>query len=248
MRRVAGTGPAAELRSIRLNSAWLTTRMEPKSVTGAPPVKFETLDMTRAALIAACCLLALGTGCGRHGKIRQLSKSSVVVAFGDSLTFGTGADAATSYPSVLAKLLQCRVVNAGVPGEVTSSGRQRLQSVLEKEKADLVILCHGGNDMVQKQDEGATIRNLDAMISLAKHSGADVVLIGVPTPEYLLKVPGFYQELAKKHGIPLDSDTVAEILSTSALRNDHMHPNAAGYKRMAESISVLIRNAQGTSN
>ena len=86
------------------------------------------------------------------------------------------------------------------------------------------------------------------MISFARHSGADVVLVGVPKPEYPLKVPGFYQELASKYGIPLDSDTIAEILSTAALRSDHMHPNAAGYRKMAESIADLIRESQGTSN
>jgi len=204
--------------------------------------------MTKRALLTVLCLLALCTGCGKHGKISSLSESSVVVAFGVSLTFGTGAGQAESYPLVLSKVLRCRVVNAGVPGEVTSSGRLRLQTVLEKEKADLVILCHGGNDMVQKQDEGATIRNLDAMISFARHSGAGVVLIGVPKPEQPLKVPHFYQELASKFGIPLDSDTIPEILSTSSLRSDHMHPNAAGYRKMAQAIADLIRESQGTSN
>jgi len=204
--------------------------------------------MTRVALIVVFCLLALCTGCGAHGTIRSLSESSVVVAFGDSLTFGTGADAAASYPCVLSKLLRCRVVNAGVPGEVTSSGRQRLQTVLEREKPDLVILCHGGNDMVQKLDEAATTRNLEAMISFAKRTGADVVLIGVPKPEYPLTMPCFYQELAGKHGIPLDSGTIAEVLSTSALMSDQMHPNAAGYRKMAESIAELIRDRQGRSN
>jgi acyl-CoA thioesterase-1 len=209
---------------------------------------FPMLPSLGRIVTAVLLALALCTGCGKHGKVRPLSNSSVVVAFGDSLTSGTGAGQAESYPLVLSELLRCRVVNAGVPGEVTSSGRLRLQTVLEKDKADLVILCHGGNDMVQKQDEGATIRNLDAMISFAKQSGADVVLVGVPKPEYPLKVPGFYQELASKHGIPLDSDTIAEILSSSALRRDQMHPNAAGYRKLAEAIAHLIRESQGASH
>jgi len=174
--------------------------------------------MTRSASIAVSCLVALHMGCGSHGTIRSLSESSVVVAFGDSLTFGTGTDPAESYPCVLSKLLRCRVVNAGVSGEVTSSGRQRLQTVLEREKADIVILCHGGNDMVQKLDQTVTVGNLDAMISFAKRTGADVVLIGVPKPEYPLKMPGFYQELASKYGIPLDRDTIAEVLGSRSPR------------------------------
>jgi len=198
----------------------------------------------RRASITILCLLALCAGCGRHAKIRRLSESSVVVAFGNSLTFGTGAGKTESYPSVLSDLIRCRVVNAGVPGEVTSSGRGRLRTVLEKEKADLVILCHGGNDLVRKQDESATIRNLDAMISFARRAGADIILIGVPKPGQPLKAPPFYQELADKHGIPVDSDTIPEILSTPSLRSDRMHPNAAGYGKMAESIADLIRESQ----
>ncbi len=209
---------------------------------------FDTVDMTRAPSIAVSYLLALCLGCGPQDAVRPLSESSVVVAFGDSLTFGTGADPAASYPCVLSKLLECRVVNAGVSGEATSAGRQRLQTVLEKEKPDIVVLCHGGNDMVQKLDETAIVRNLDAMISLSKRAGADVVLIGVPKPEYPLTMATFYRELASKYGVPLDSDTIAEILSSSALRSDQMHPNAAGYRKMAESIAGLIRDRQERSN
>jgi len=166
------------------------------------------------------------------------------VAFGDSLTSGTGAGKAESYPSVLSEMIGCRVVNAGVPGEVTSSGRGRLRTVLEKEKADLVIICHGGNDMIRKQDEAATVRNLDAMISTVRGGGADVVLIGVPKPEQILEVAPFYRELADKYGIPLDSHILPEIFSDPSLQSDRMHPNSAGYRKMAQSIADLVRESQ----
>jgi len=141
-------------------------------------------------------------------------------------------------------MIRCRVVNAGVPGEVTSSGRTRFEAILEKEKADLVIICHGGNDMLHKRDESAIKRNLDAMIAIAQRAGADVILIGVPKPEQPLKAPPFYQELADEHGIPLDSDILPEILSTPTLKSDQVHPNAAGYKKMAKAIADLIREHQ----
>ncbi len=115
---------------------------------------------------------------------------------------------------------------------------------METEKADLVIICHGGNDMLQKLDESTTTRNLDAMISTARDAGADVILIGVPKPVLPLEVPLFYQELADKHGIPLDSDSIPEILSTPSLKSDDMHPNAAGYRNMAQAIAHLIRESQ----
>ena len=194
--------------------------------------------------IAVLCLLVLSQGCGRHPRIARLSESSVVVAFGDSLTAGTGASITESYPSVLADMIGCRVVNAGVPGEESSAALRRLPTVLQKERADLVILCQGGNDMLRKQEDGVIRRNLDAMVSMVHDAGADVILIGVPRPGLRLKVPLFYQQIADKNGIPCDSATIAQILSSPSFKSDYAHPNAAGYRRLAKSIATLIRKSQ----
>jgi lysophospholipase L1-like esterase len=174
----------------------------------------------------------------------RLSESSVVVAFGDSLTAGSGASTTESYPSVLADLIGCRVVNAGVPGEESSAALQRLPAVLQEERADLVILCEGGNDMLRRQEDGIIRRNLDAMVCMAQAVGADVILIGVPRPGLLLRVPSFYRQIADKNGIPCDSKTLARILSSPSLKSDYVHPNAAGYRRLAESVAALIRESQ----
>ena len=193
---------------------------------------------------AVLCVLALCVGCGGHPSIQRLSTSSVIVAFGDSLTSGTGARDGESYPSVLSGMLACPVINAGVPGEDTSAGLRRLPDVLETEKPQLVILCHGGNDMLNKGDQQGIISNLNAMISMVQATGADIILIGVPRPGLWLKVAPFYQEIANKHRIPFDPGTIAQILSSPALKSDYAHPNAAGYKRLAESIAKLIRDSQ----
>ena len=135
------------------------------------------------------CLLLLSLGCGRHPRIAKLSQSSVVVAFGDSLTAGTGAGKTESYPSVLAGIIGCRVVNAGVPGETSSDGLRRLPTVLQQEKAVLVIICEGGNDMLRGQEDEVIRGNLNAMVSMARGAGADVILVGVPRPGLRLKAP-----------------------------------------------------------
>jgi len=200
--------------------------------------------MKTAMPIAVLCLLGLALGCSRHPRIVRLSESSVVVAFGDSLTAGSGASTTESYPSVLADLIGCRVVNAGVPGEESSAALQRLPAVLQEERADLVILCEGGNDMLRRQEDGIIRRNLDAMVCMAQAVGADVILIGVPRPGLLLRVPSFYRQIADKNGIPCDSKTLARILSSPSLKSDYVHPNAAGYRRLAESVAALIRESQ----
>ena len=190
-------------------------------------------------------MLALCAGCGGNPKIRKLSASSIIVAFGDSLTSGAGAGQDESYPSVLSRMIGCRVVNAGESGEDTSTGLGRLPTVLGNERPDLVILCHGGNDMLRGQDPGLTISNLNAMIEMVKAAGADVILIGVPKPALFLKPAPFYQEIATKRGIPFDAKTVTRILSTPALTSDPVHPNAGGYRQLAESINTLIGKSQG---
>jgi len=129
-------------------------------------------------------------------------------------------------------------------GEDTSSGLRRLPIVLKKERPDLVILCEGGNDMLRGQDTSATIANLNAIISMAKDAGADVILTGVPKPGLFLKPAPFYQEIATGQDIPFEAETISKILSTPGLTSDPVHPNASGYRRLAESIKTLIGKSQ----
>ena len=92
-------------------------------------------------------LFVLSQGCGSRPPIARLSALSVVIAFGDSLTAGTGATGSECYPTVLADLIGCRVINAGVPGEDSVAGRRRRLALLQRERVDLVrgtgtYLCH----------------------------------------------------------------------------------------------------------
>jgi len=191
-------------------------------------------------------IVALLNACGERAKIEGLTGDSTVVAFGDSLTFGLGVERDESYPSVLAELLECRVINAGVSGETTSEGLRRLPVVLEKNQPDLVILCLGGNDMLQKQPKEKTKDNLKTMISLIQNAGAEIIIIGVPEPGLLLRTPALYGELAKEYKLPLDSKTIGKVLSSSALKSDLVHPNAEGYQVIATALLSLIRQSDGS--
>ena len=164
-----------------------------------------------------------------------------MLAFGDSLTSGVGAEEDESYPAVLAGLLRCSVVNAGVAGELSSEGLARLPSLLRRHKPALVIICHGGNDMLRKLDDQLISRNLRAMVGLAKESGADVVLLGVPKPGLFLKAPAFYAEVAEECRVAYEGKALSDILSTPAQKSDMIHPDADGYRQLAERIAALIR-------
>jgi lysophospholipase L1-like esterase len=167
----------------------------------------------------------------------------VIVAFGDSLTYGTGAAEAESYPAVLARLINRSVVRAGVPGEMTAGGLTRLESVIEEHRPALMIVCLGGNDMLRKLDEGQIRGNLREIIRTVKARGISVVLVGVPKPALITSAPAFYGELAREFGIPYEGRIVTSVLYKSEFKSDPIHPNAQGYRKMAEAIAELLKKA-----
>ena len=189
-------------------------------------------------------VVVLLTGCG--GKSPQLAKlgaDDVIVAFGDSLTFGTGAGEQDSYPAVLAQLIGRKVVRAGIPGEVTAQGLQRLPELLDEHKPKLVIVCLGGNDMLRQVNEAEIVSNLRAILRKVKESGAQAVLVGVPRPALLTSAPKYYEEIAKEFGIPYEDAVVTSVLYKSEFRSDPIHPNAQGYRKIAEALATLLRKA-----
>ena len=190
-----------------------------------------------------CCLCFAALSCSRQPELPPLAEDAVVVAFGDSLTFGTGAGAGESYPEVLAQLIGRRVVKAGVPGEVTADGLPRLAEVLDREHPALLLLCHGGNDQLRRLDPRQTGENLRAMIRTAQDRGVAVALIAVPAPGLKLTPPALYKELAKEFSIPMEAEILAEILADSSLKSEYIHPNAAGYRRLAEAVATLLRTS-----
>jgi lysophospholipase L1-like esterase len=188
-------------------------------------------------------LLALLAACDGQPKLPRLAPDAVVLAFGDSLTFGSGANPHESYPARLEALIGRKVVSAGVPGEVSAAGLARLPSALDEAKPQLVILCHGGNDLLRKLDDAQAANNLRAMVRLAKARGAQVVLIGVPKPGLLPSPAGFYEDIAREFKLPYEGAALRKILTDNSLKSDLVHPNSAGYARLAEAVAVLLRKA-----
>ena len=189
-------------------------------------------------------LVLLFTACGAdHPKLPRLSQEAVVLAFGDSLTYGTGVAEQDSYPAVLQHLISRTVVRAGVPGEVTAAGLARLPDALDEHVPKLLILCHGGNDFLRNLGEQQAAANIRAMITLAKAKGVAVVLVGVPKAGLLLSPPEFYEEIAQEFGIPYEAATLSDILMSRALKSDTVHPNAQGYRKLAEALAGLLRES-----
>ena len=196
--------------------------------------------LARAGIVSA--LLLLG-GCGGGAELPPLESNAVILAFGDSLTFGSGAGRDESYPAVLAALTGRKVVNSGVPGEISANGLKRLPGELDRHRPALLILCHGGNDFLRKMPVDQTAANIEAMIALASARGIPVVLLGVPRPGLFLSADALYQEAADRSGAAYLDFSIAEVLSEPGLKSDMVHPNKDGYRVLAGDIHGLLQDA-----
>lgn len=194
-------------------------------------------------LLALAFVFALASCGDKPPPLAKLGAGDVILAFGDSLTYGTGAGTQEAYPNVLGQLLNRPVVGAGVPGETTSDGLERLPAVLDEIKPRLLVLCMGGNDMLRKSDPASIESNLRAMVQMAKARGIGVALIGVPSPELFGSPPDFYGRLAKELSLPLENKVLQEMRFNNALKSDPIHPNAKGYHRIAEAVADLLRRS-----
>jgi acyl-CoA thioesterase-1 len=204
----------------------------------------NVLRGNRLVLQFAVLMLVAISGCGdRTPKLPRLASTDVIVAFGDSLTYGTGAAEHESYPAVLAELIGHPVARSGVPGEVTAQGLQRLPEVIDEYRPRLMIVCLGGNDMLRRLNVAETRANLRSIIKTIKDRGIAVVLIGVPQPALLPSAPEFYAELAKEFAIPYEGAILTTVLYAAEMKADAIHPNAKGYRQMAEAVATLLRKA-----
>ena len=183
------------------------------------------------------------SACSDEPKLEPIIEDATILAFGDSLTYGTGTSRDKAYPAVLETLINRKVINAGVPGEITREGLLRLPQLLSRHQPDLLILCHGGNDILRKLDMVIAKNNIQQMIDLAREQQIQVILIAVPEFGLFLDPAPIYQEIAEENNLPILLDALSDILSSSRLKSDHIHPNSIGYQQLAENISdMLVRS------
>ena len=175
----------------------------------------------------------------------------MIVAFGDSLTAGFGAEPGNSYPDFLQKDLdraglKWHVVKEGVSGDTTTDGVNRLGEVLAY-KPRIVIVEFGGNDGLRGLPLERTRSNLEQMAVTIRNSGATVLLAGMTLPpnygpEYIRGFEQTYRELAAKYKltrIPFLLEGVAT--DRSLMQRDGLHPTGRGNEKVAETIMRYLR-------
>jgi lysophospholipase L1-like esterase len=188
-------------------------------------------------------VFALISGCGERPRLERLPPDAVVLAFGDSLTYGTGANEEESYPAQLEKLIGRRVVRAGVPGEVTAQALERLPGALDEHAPRLVLLCIGGNDFLRRLGNPQAERNVREMVKLAQGRGVAVLLIGAPEPGFSVSPPAFYAGIAQEYRVPYEGGIIGEVLKDRSLKADPIHPNARGYRVIAERLAETLKQS-----
>lgn len=198
-------------------------------------------------LLICWLLTVVLLACGQKAPVfPPLKTDAIIVFFGDSLTYGTGAGPEQDIPSLVAKELPFHVQNAGVPGNTTQDGLNRLEETLDQ-PVDLLIIGLGGNDFLRHVPLTETKRNLKQMIHLAKSKGVRVLLMAIPQPSLGAAAFGnlsdhpIYEELAEEEDVGLIQDVFTEVLSSNATKSDQIHPNAKGYALAKDQLIAEMR-------
>jgi acyl-CoA thioesterase I len=168
-----------------------------------------------------------------------------ILALGDSLFAGYGVDPGQSYPARLESALRARginaqVVNAGVSGDTTAAGLERLDFVLKDMKAPpaLVVISLGGNDMLRGLPPEQTRKNLDEMLTRLDQRKVPVLLMGMLSApnwgaDHAKAFNAIYPDLAKKHGDGLVPFFLQAVIDKPQLiQADRIHPTAEGIEAM----------------
>jgi len=198
------------------------------------------------SLVVATLLLA----CGDKAPTTQpLAAGATVLALGDSLTSGVGAQRGEDWPSLLATMTQWHVINAGVSGDTSAQGAARLPDLLREHAPSLVIIGLGGNDFLRRQSPDITRQSLTDSVRTAQAAGAQVILVAIPQPSLMAAAGAapsdhpLYATLAKELNTPLFAGLWGPVLGDPALRADAVHANAQGYAAFAQALESALRNA-----
>ena len=202
------------------------------------------------ALWLVCTLSLAGSAQPARAQSSQAEKPIRIVAFGDSLTAGYQLPPDAAFPVVLEKALRARgfaveVINAGVSGDTTAAGLERLAWAVPPD-VDAVILELGANDALRGLDPGAARKNLAIIIETIKAQKTDILFTGMIAPRsfgdaYTKPFDAMYPELAKQYGLlfyPFFPKATA--LQPKLSLPDGLHPNAQGVAAIVADILPVM--------
>jgi acyl-CoA thioesterase-1 len=233
---VSGSRPASEEGSMRLSMA-RSYGTSAARVEGRLAIFVHILVLIMALMTAETVLA--------QGSVAVTAKPIKMVVLGDSLSAGYGLPAGAAFPVRLQKALDTKgikvdMINAGVSGDTSSGGRDRLDwSVPEGTEAVIVEL--GANDALRGTDPAVTRAALSDILTQLKARGVSVLLCGMVAPpnygsDYAARFNTIYPDLAKSFGVPLYPFFLEGVVADARLNQaDGMHPTAEG-------VDIVVKN------
>ncbi|MBR3632162.1 MAG: hypothetical protein IKN49_03765 [Elusimicrobiaceae bacterium] len=174
-------------------------------------------------------------------KIKNLGNAhGVIVAFGDSLTYGYGASTQSSYPAVLTRNLGREVINLGRNGETAVHAVTRIQETLDYEPY-MVLIEFGANDFMQSVSFERTISAMEQMVEAVQAAGAIAVVVDTGGTPLMNRYSKAYKKIAQEKGAVFVPGILDGIFGRKGLMSDQIHPNATGYRMVAEKIEKEIK-------
>jgi lysophospholipase L1-like esterase len=188
-------------------------------------------------------LIILGTvlnGCAKQ-EIKNLdAKGDGIICFGDSITFGYGATAGEDYPTALSKMVKASVINAGVDGDTSFDALKRLDQDVLSKNPRLVIVEFCGNDFLKKIPKETTVKNLSEIIDRIQAKGIMVALVDISAGMFFREYRAAFKKIAAEKQAVFIPVVLYKIITNPAMKSDFFHPNARGYKIIAERVYKAI--------
>ena len=169
-------------------------------------------------------------------------EGETIIAFGDSLVEGVGATAGNDFVSLLSKKIGEPIINMGVSGNTSAQGLARVDAVNEQDPKIVLVLL-GGNDFLRKIPIEETFKNIDDIVVSLQSEGAVVILLGIRGGVFSDKYDEYFEKIAESRGALYVSDVLDGIISKREYMSDAIHPNDAGYKKIADRIYPVLEKA-----
>ena len=167
------------------------------------------------------------------------SSGTDIIAFGDSLVEGVGANNGKDFVSLLSQKIGRPIVNLGVSGNTTAQGLARIKE-LDRYNPKVVLLLLGGNDHLRKVPIEETFANLGKIIEEIHARGAVVVILGVRGSIIRDQFEEHFEELAEEYDAAYVPDVLDGLFGRSTYMTDTIHPNDAGYAIIADRVYPVL--------
>jgi len=164
-----------------------------------------------------------------------------IVAFGDSLVEGVGSTDGNDLVSLIAVQIGKPILNAGKSGDTSEVALGRLDIDVLRHDPDVVIVLLGGNDYLRRVPKAETFENISTIVEKIQEKGAVVVLLGVRGGVLQDNFDTEYGRIAKKYNTFYVENVLQGLLGHPEYMFDGIHPNNAGYKKIAERVTEVMR-------